>query len=138
MGSVSASVPIMSLFDFFFPEQAQAMHLRSLAAQNSQEAMGLRREQMSAQRQEQRNRILIGTAEEQIEKLEGELAQSCLVIEGLIELLEESGVCTREALQERVAAIDVRDGVADGRSTLVDQVPAKKEPFEPNRDWPGD
>ncbi len=50
----------MSLFDFFFPEQAQAMYLRTLTTQNSREALGLRREHVSHQRQEQRNRILLG------------------------------------------------------------------------------
>ena len=125
----------VSLFDFFFPEQAQAIHLRTLTTQNSREALGLRREHVSHQRQEQRNRILIGEAEEQIEKLELELAQSCLVIEGLIELLEEGDVFTREALQERVTAIDVRDGVADGKSTSSEEVPTKR-PFESKRDWP--
>lgn len=129
----------MSLFDFFFPEQAQASHLRTLAAQSSRDSLNLRREQISAQRTDQRNRILIGQAEAQIEKLESELAESCLVIEGLIELLEENNILTRDALQTRVQALDAKDGVADGKLTPEDERPAPpKKPFEPKRGWPGD
>lgn len=131
-----ASLHGMSLFDFFFPEQAQASHLRTLAAQGSRDSLNLRREQVSAQRTEQRNRILIGEAEAQIEKLENELAQSCLVIEGLIELLEENQILSRDALQERVQVLDAQDGVVDGKLTPAHETP--KKPFEPKRGWPGE
>ncbi len=122
----------MSLFDFFFPEQAQAVHLRSIAAsarseqsQRSREIFDRRRESFRAAGPDQR-----------VEKLQRDLEQSALVIESLIGLLEEKKVLTRQECQLRIAQIDSSDGVIDGRITPEHERP-DHPPLVPKRDWPG-
>lgn len=122
----------MSLFDFFFPEQAQAAHLRSIADsarsqefQRSQEIFERRRESFREARPDQR-----------IEKLQRELEQSALVIESLISLLEDKEILTRKECQLRIAQIDSADGVVDGRITPQHERP-DQPPLVPKRDWPG-
>ncbi|OYV06919.1 MAG: hypothetical protein CFE26_03750 [Verrucomicrobiales bacterium VVV1] len=70
--------------------------------------------------------------DDRVEKLENQLAQSALIIESLVTLLDEKGVVSRDELKERVARIDAEDGVIDGKIT-----PASEKPFVPKRDWPG-
>jgi hypothetical protein len=122
----------MSLFDFFFPEQAQAVHLRSIAQsarsqdfQRSKEIFEKRRESFRDARPDQR-----------VEKLQRELEQSALVIESLISLLEDKKILTRQECQLRIAQIDSADGVVDGRITPEDERPDHR-PVLPKRDWPG-
>ena len=47
------------------------------------------------------------------------LQRQALVVEAMRELLEEAGLFRQEQLIARVEAIDLRDGVADGRSSGV-------------------
>lgn len=122
----------MKLFDFFFPAQAQAAHLRELAAQNRAQALAWHRERLAQALSSRLELTKAGNLEQRVEQLERELGQAALTIEALLELLEERGAVSREALRERVGQIDVRDGVADGRVT-----PERARPFKPNRPWPG-
>lgn len=91
----------MSLFDFFFPEQAQASHLRSLA--NSQRY----RKRRTARRQ--------GKLDERLESLEGDVGYLALVLGALLQKIDEKGVLTREEVRAAVAELDDIDGVKDGR-----------------------
>ncbi len=116
----------MSLFDFFFPEWAEASHLRRLA--DSAE-LTERRERFASHRQ-RHQRLAAKQSQHRIDTLEKELEEATLVIEALIELLEEKDLATRTDLASRVHAIDARDGVVDGRLT-----PEAKQPFKPNRQW---
>ncbi|HWB07221.1 MAG TPA: hypothetical protein VG796_29625 [Verrucomicrobiales bacterium] len=122
----------MSLFDFFFPEQAQASHLRKLAEQGQAQSMSIHRERLAqvqaARAEDARTRGL----EQRVEQLERDLGQAGLAIEALLELLEQSGALTREAFAGRIQEIDSRDGVDDGRMT-----PRDTQPFSPKRSWPG-
>ncbi|MDB6078652.1 MAG: hypothetical protein JWO82_2399 [Akkermansiaceae bacterium] len=54
---------------------------------------------------------------ERVTELERELGQAGLVIESLLQLLEESGTLSREALTARVQHLDAADGVVDGLIT---------------------
>lgn len=122
----------MSFFDFFFPEQAQAAHLRKLAEQGRSQSDALHRQRV---REAQERRAQLAEArglEQRIVQLEQDLGQAGLVIEALLEILESSGTLTREALADRIHEIDARDGVVDGRIT-----PAPPEPFKPRNPWPG-
>lgn len=110
----------MSLFDFFFPEQAQAAHLRSLAQSVRTQQMMARSREIASFHEERRRNFQKGRAEDRVAKLEEELAQSALVIESLISLLEEKNVFSRQDLQMRVAQIDAADGVVDGRITRTE------------------
>lgn len=122
----------MSLFDFLFPEQAQAMHLRQLANNNGQQIAMMRSQQYTEQLRQKQAVRLNTKAEDRVKELEIELAQSALVIESLISLLEEKNLVTREELKQRTSQIDAADGVVDGRIT-----PPEEKPFVPKRGWPG-
>ncbi|MDB6069035.1 MAG: hypothetical protein JWL81_206 [Verrucomicrobiales bacterium] len=126
----------MSLFDFFFPEQAQASHLRTIAEQGRAQSGSAadHRERFQAALQRRKNITVMSSQEERIAKLEKELGQAALAIEALTELLEQSGVLTREALATRLFEIDAGDGVVDGRVTPPD---SQEKPFTPSRSWPG-
>ncbi len=122
----------MSLFDFLFPEQAQAMHLRQLANNNGQQIAMMRSQQYTEQLRQKQAVRLNTKAEDRVKELEIELAQSVLVIESMISLLEEKNLLTREELKQRTSQIDAADGVIDGRITSPEE-----KPFVPKRDWPG-
>lgn len=122
----------MSLFDFLFPEQAQASYLRQLASNNAQQTALMRSQQYTEQLRRKQAVRLNTKAEDRVKELEIELAQSALVIESLISLLEEKNLVTREELKQRTSQIDAADGVIDGRIT-----PPEERPFVPKRDWPG-
>ena len=94
----------MSLFDFFFPEQAQAAHLRSIAS----------RQRLAARRSSRTNRSQ-AQLEARIDALEGDLGYVTLLLGSLLGQLDEKGVLTREELKTTIAALDELDGVADGR-----------------------
>jgi len=122
----------MSLFDFLFPEQAQASYLRQLASNNAQQTALMRSQQYTEQLRSKQAVRLNTKAEDRVKELEVELAQAALVIESLISLLEEKNLVTREELKQRTSQIDAADGVIDGRIT-----PPGEQPFVPKRDWPG-
>ncbi len=122
----------MDFLDFFFPEQAQASHLRQLAATSQQQALALHRERFNQQRQQRMEDSRVADMEPRIAQLERDVGQAGLVIEALLELLEEAKTLNRQAVAERTTEIDARDGTLDGRHT-----PPKKEPFSPKRKWPG-
>ena len=121
----------MSLFDFLFPEQAQASYLRQLANNNGQQIAMMRSQQYTEQLRRKQAVRLNTKAEDRVNELEIELAQSALVIESLISLLEEKNLVSREELKQRTSQIDAADGVVDGRIT-----PPEEKPFTPKRDWP--
>ena len=121
----------MSFFDFFFPEQAQASHLRSLAEQGRSQATASHRQRFHEAQQRRQATSQTRTLEQRIAQLEQDLGQAGLAIEALLELLEQSGAVTREALAARTREIDARDGIADGRMTSP-----QPETFTPKRQWP--
>jgi hypothetical protein len=100
----------MSLFDFFFPDVAQASHLRRLADASSLAATQSRLSRVRSDQQ----RL---SAEARMRDLESEVARLTLVLEALIEKMLEDGSAVREDLAARIAEIDLRDGVADGKIT---------------------
>lgn len=120
----------MSLFDFFFPEQAQATHLRSIAQSARSQQLQSRSREVAAFHAQRRVNFQKGGMNEQVARLEDELAQSALVIESLISLLEEKQVFSRQDLQLRVTQIDSADGVVDGKMTSTVSLPAPK-PLRP-------
>ena len=91
----------MSLFDFFFPEQAQASHLRSLA--NSQRY----RRRKKAREQ--------GATDRRLETLEGDVGYLALVLGALLQKADEKGVLERDEVRAAVMELDDIDGVKDGR-----------------------
>ncbi len=126
----------MSFFDFFFPEQAQAVHLRTIAESSRNQQLDLRSQQLEEVREKRRKSLVSHRAEDRVQRLQDELAQSALVIESLISLLEEKKVLTRQEVGLRIAQIDSADGVVDGRITPEHERP-DRPPLVPKRDWPG-
>ncbi len=116
----------MSAFDFFFPEQAQASHLRSLVQQK-------RYEYMNDQREKADLREDLRCAEKHMKRMGQEMAETQLLIKGMMELMEEAGVFDSARLMEKIKEIDLRDGVEDGRITPVGSRP--KRAFVPRRKW---
>lgn len=100
----------MSLFDFFFPEVAQASHLRRIADASS---LGNMQSRISQSRSQQER----SSADRRIHELETEVAQLTIVMEALIEKLTENSGLTREQLAAKIFEIDRRDGVVDGKIT---------------------
>ena len=100
----------MSLFDFFFPEQAQAAHLRRVADNSS-------RSQTQARLAQARTTRTNLDLSKRVGELEGEVAELTIILEAVLECASEDGSLTRAALARKVAEIDARDGVIDGRIT---------------------
>ncbi|MBI1381932.1 MAG: hypothetical protein GC161_12685 [Planctomycetaceae bacterium] len=91
----------MSLFDFFFPEQAQASYLRTLANSEQQRARGAARKEPALDRR--------------IAALEGDVGYLALVLGALLQKVDEKGVITRDEVRDTVMELDGIDGVKDGR-----------------------
>lgn len=125
----------MNFFDFFFPEQAQAEHLRKLAALSQVQTLELNRQRVQSVHQQRLESRQTRTLEQRIAQLEEDLGQAALTIEALLELLEQSGTLTRTELETRARQIDANDGVIDGRITPPS--PPTPEPPVPKRQWPG-
>ena len=89
----------MGLYEIFFPEQAQAEHLRNIAS-------AMQRQQRAGKRT---------SAPPELEEDVGALS---LVLLGLVGTLVEKGVITREELLEHFRRVDTLDGAADGQVSL--------------------
>jgi hypothetical protein len=87
----------MDLLDFFMPEPAQAMHLRSIADSMRLQATGSHR------------------AARKADRTEHEVGALALVCMALVASLIEKGVITELDLQMHLNAIDSLDSVQDGR-----------------------
>ena len=89
----------MDMFDFFFPEQAQAKHLRRLAAA-----------QVSAARAP--NRSL--AQNEELAELRADVKFLSLVIAALLKRMNETQTMSMDDVQDLIDEIDGLDGVPDG------------------------
>jgi hypothetical protein len=94
----------MSLFDFFFPEQAQASHLRRMADQ------GYRSRRESARARRESSRL-----ESRVDELEDDLGYVTLVLGGLLQALDEKGTLARKDVRAAISELDSLDGVPDGK-----------------------
>ncbi len=116
----------MSAFDFFFPEQAQASHLRSLVRQKQFEYSNDQRENKDLREE-------LKYSAKVIQKISKELAETQLIVKSMMELIEEAGVCSSEQIWDKMREVDLRDGVEDGQITPASQRPKPK--FEAKRSW---
>jgi hypothetical protein len=91
----------MSLYDFFFPEQAQATHLRRIAEQQGFAVA--------------RNRRASVNLEARVRALENDLGYVTSVLGSVLDNLDAKGVVTRQDLKEAMAVLDAIDGVQDGK-----------------------
>lgn len=92
----------MSLFDFFFPEQAQASHLRRIAN--------------SSRSRSRRSRVARDPkSDRRFEELEEDVGYLALLLGAIVERLDSKGVVHRSELKGILAELDGIDGIADGR-----------------------
>ena len=89
----------MSLFDFFFPEQATASHLRRMA--NRQE----RQVRVDRIRDEGHSNI-----ESRVGELERDLGIVSLVLASLLEAANDNGSISRDQIKQIIDELDVLDG----------------------------
>jgi hypothetical protein len=124
----------MSFFDFFFPEQAQASHLRTIAEsqrlQSVHDSQRRFREERDRRWESSRSQDL----EKRVEELEQDLGQAGLVIEALLQLLEESGTLKRVDVAKRAIEVDMADGVRDGKISGPAEA-LRGRPFLSHRKW---
>ncbi|MGB0370592.1 MAG: hypothetical protein ACPGN3_04520 [Opitutales bacterium] len=98
----------MSLFDFFFPEVAQASHLRALRDQGS-------RSQQRARHESRQRRYRQQELESRVEALEEDLGYVSLVMASMLEQLDANGTLKRDDIRSIIAEIDKQDGKEDGK-----------------------
>ena len=99
----------MSLFDFFFPEQAQAMHLRDLAQQGASRNFRASRPWLDPVQSAAREQG------ERLEYAEDDIGTLALVCESLIRIGERKGLFTRQELLDVMREVDLEDGKKDGK-----------------------
>ena len=101
----------MSLFDFFFPEQAQASHLRRLADQQHRS----QRFNDLSDRQNQEQQFRIAELEDRVLDLERDLGFVSLLLGSLLHTAHEKGVVTRADVCSALEKLDAHDGFKDGQ-----------------------
>lgn len=101
----------MSLFEFFrdFTQTHEMQRLADISGYMK----------IQANLAEARHRQERMSANQRIEELESEVAQLTIVLEAMIEKFYESGVLNGDDLAKKIAEIDLRDGVADGKITKM-------------------
>jgi hypothetical protein len=100
----------MSLFDFFFPEQAQASHLRSIA--NSARYQRRRSSRASAGGPPS---PAVAALEQRVAALESDLGFTSLVLAAVMARLDARGHVTSAEVKQLITELDALDGVKDGR-----------------------
>ena|ERR1700755_1074547 len=103
----------MGLYDLFFPDSAQAEHLRKLAAQTEQ---ANRIREHGALKLEQQNRQL----RERVARLEHDMGALALVVASILKRLDEKGHVTRGEVKATIEKLDLLDKVRDGRISVDD------------------
>ena len=101
----------MSLFDFFFPEQAQASHLRRLAEQQHRS----QRHDSRSGRRDQEQTLRISELEDRVLDLERDLGFVTLLLGSLLHAANNKGVVTRDEVCSVLEELDAHDGFEDGR-----------------------
>ena len=103
----------MSLFDFFFPQQATASHLRAIREQQFdtmyQQRKTARSQDADAERLAKR-----------LTNVENDLGFLTLLLAGLLDVLDERGTIRREDVKKQLERLDVADGMRDGRLSIQD------------------
>ena len=87
----------MDLFDFFFPEQAQATHLGKIVRQQSLVKVSTPKQKSS-----------------EVEDLRADVKFLTLVVAALLRKLSETETASPGDIQELINELDGLDGVADG------------------------
>ena len=104
----------MSLFEFFFPEQAQASHLRRLADQQDT----LQKDESAVQETIETNSFRIHELEQRVTDLERDLGFVSLLLAGFLKTIENKDYITRAEVCAVMEQLDVLDMFRDGRMSV--------------------
>jgi hypothetical protein len=96
----------MGLFEFMFPEQAQAEHLRAMREMQQDKQWQHKREQRSEMASTHTLKI-------RIDDLEKDLGFAVLVLASLLSTLDEKSVLKREDVEKELRKLDLIDGKED-------------------------
>ena len=94
----------MSLYDFFFPDQAAASHLRRMADRQERQA-----------RMDRIRNAGNANIEDRIDELESDLGMVTLVLASLLEAANDNGSVSRDQIKQIIDELDVLDGFKDGK-----------------------
>ncbi len=103
----------MGLFEFMFPEQAQAEHLRAMRE--------LQQDKQWQHKREQRAEMASTHAlKMRIDELEKDLGFTVLVLASLLSTLDEKSVLKRKDVEKELRELDLIDGKDDNKiSTAI-------------------
>ena len=103
----------MGLFDFFFPDAAQAKHVGRLA--DAQEQASRLRENQAITLNAQNRQL-----RQQVARLEHDMGALALVVASILKRLDEKGHVTRDEVKETIQKLDLLDKVRDGKISVED------------------
>jgi hypothetical protein len=99
----------MSLFDLMFPQQAQAMYLKDLLAQNKRSLSSKRPEESRSSSNE------IKLLKNENEQLRNDMGVIALSLASLMRAIEKKGLLTNHEIQDMINEVDFLDSVKDGK-----------------------
>lgn len=99
----------MSLFDLMFPEQAQAMYLKDLLAQNKRSLSSKRIEESRSSSNE------IKFLKNENEQLRNDMGVIALSLASLMRAIEKKGLLTNHEIKDMINEVDFLDSVKDGK-----------------------
>ncbi len=94
----------MALFEFFYPEQAQAGYMREMASS-----------MRTSTRRAGHSRKRVSDVEKRVAELEDDLDFLSLITLTLFSTLHEKGLVDRNSLLKKIDDIDMFDGRKDGK-----------------------
>ena len=109
----------MSMFDFLFPAQAQAAHLRSIANHHQQLAYQNHHAAVQNEQNAAHTDARLFDLEERVWKLESDLGFVSLLCGSLLNILETKLQCSRQELFDIMRELDKSDGFLDGKLNLA-------------------
>lgn len=96
----------MGLYEFFFPQLAQAEHLRAMREMQEDEQWNQRREH-------RKEMVTIEALKQRIDDLENDLGLTVLVLTSLLATLDVKNVLKREDVEVALRKLDLLDGKKD-------------------------
>ena len=104
----------MSLFDLMFPQQAQAIYLKDLLAQNKRSLSSKRPEESrSSSSSSSSNEIKLLKKEN--EQLRNDMGVIALSLASLMRAIEKKGLLTNHEIKDMINEVDFLDSVKDGK-----------------------
>ena len=105
----------MNLFDFLFPQQAAASHLREIREQQRQANEA---EMQPKHLDAVRDKATTDALKMRIDDLENDMGFVVLVLGSLLSAIEEKGVVTRADVERELNELDLIDGKRNGKMSV--------------------